>query len=135
MNFKTVAVIVTLSLVIIFLGIDKCGSSRKADELEGRWREASEIAKVERLIKEEIIKEQKEKIVVLDVLIEVKNTTIARKIEKLSVILSSTDLPLFCCRQEVLPFLSYGGVTYSEIQGRSPRLVVDSRVSFHFVVS
>ena len=79
MKIKNIAVIVALCLAVVFLGLDRCGSSRKVDELKGQYEEASRIAKVERSIKEEIIKEQKEKIVVLNVLIEVKNTTIAKK--------------------------------------------------------
>ena len=45
MNIKTVAVIVILCLAVVFLGLDKCGSSRKADELKGKYEEASRIAK------------------------------------------------------------------------------------------
>jgi len=86
MNIKTIAVIVALCLAVVFLGLDRCGSSRKVDELKGQYEEASRIAKVERLIKEETIKEQKEKLVVLNVLIEVKNTTIAKKDKDLATI-------------------------------------------------
>ena len=62
MNIKYIAVIVALCLAVVFLGLDKCGSSRKVDKLKGEYKEASEIAKVERLIKEEIIEEQAEQI-------------------------------------------------------------------------
>ena len=79
MNIKSIAVIIALSLAVVFLGLDKCGSSRKVDELKGQYEEASRIAKVERLIKEETIKEQQKKIGALNVAIEVKNTTIAKK--------------------------------------------------------
>ena len=57
-NIKYIAVIVALCLAVVFLGLDKCGSSRKVDELKGQYKEASRIAKVERLIKEATIKEQ-----------------------------------------------------------------------------
>ena len=59
--------------------MDKCGSPRKIDELKGQYEEANQIAKVEKQIKEEIIKEQQEEIEVLNTTIEVKNTTIAKK--------------------------------------------------------
>lgn len=78
-DIKFIAVVVVLCLAIVFLVMDKCGSSRKVDELKGEYKEASEIAKVERLIKEEIIKEQKEEIGALNTTIEVKNTTIQDK--------------------------------------------------------
>lgn len=86
MNIKYVAVIVALCLAVVFLGLDKCGSSKKADELKGEWKKASEIAEVERMIKEEIIKEQQEKIETLDATIEVLNTTIAEKDKDLATI-------------------------------------------------
>ena len=76
---KEYIVIIALCVAIVFLFMDKCGSSSKLDKLKGEYKEASEIAKVERLIKEEIIKEQKEEIEVLNTTIEVKNTTIAKK--------------------------------------------------------
>lgn len=79
MNIKYWLLVCILGLGIILLGLDKCGSTRKADELKGEYKKASEIAKVERLIKEEVIEEQKEKIEVLNTTIEVKNTTIAKK--------------------------------------------------------
>ena len=84
MNIKTVAVIVILCLAVVFLGLDKCGSSRKADELKGKYEEASRIAKVERLIKEATIKEQQGIIEKQDLLIaktnekvEIKNNLIS----------------------------------------------------------
>ena len=82
-NIKYVAVVVTLCLAIVFLVMDKCGSSRKADELKGQYREAREISEVERRIKEETIREQKEKIETLDATIVVLNTTIAKKEENI----------------------------------------------------
>ena len=79
MSIKSIVVIVALCLAVVFLGLDKCGSSRKVDELKGQYKEASRIAKVERLIKEETIKKQREKIGTLDRTIVVLNTTIAKK--------------------------------------------------------
>ncbi len=86
MNLRNVTVVVALSLAIVFLLLDKCGSSRKVDELAGEYREASQIAEVERRISEETIREQKEKIGTLDATIVVLNTTIVEKEE------SDTDL-------------------------------------------
>ena len=83
-NIKNIAVFVALCLAIVFLGLDKCGSSRKVDELKGQYEEASRIAKVERLIKEATIKEQKEKIVALNTTIVGLNTTITDKDKKLT---------------------------------------------------
>lgn len=83
-NIKSVTVVVTLSLAIVFLLMDKFGSSRKVDELRGQYEEASQIAKVEQIIKEEIIKEQNKKIKEQGVLIakakkevEIKNDHIS----------------------------------------------------------
>lgn len=83
---KYLVVIIVLCVGILFLFMDKCGSSRKVDELKGQYEEANRIAKVERLIKEEIIKEQKEKIGVLDASIVVLNTTIKDKDKDLAKI-------------------------------------------------
>jgi hypothetical protein len=84
MNFKYWLLVGLLGLGIIFLGLDKCGSSKKADELRGQYEEASRIAKVERLIKEEVIKEQQGIIKKQDLLIvesrkevEIKNSYIS----------------------------------------------------------
>ena len=88
-DIKYLVLIIALCVVIVFLFMDKCGSSRKLDNLKGQYKEASQIAKVERIIKEEIIKEQKEEIEVLNTTIEVKNTTIAKK-EKSNVELGNT---------------------------------------------
>lgn len=82
-NLKYWILVGILVLGVVFLAMDKCGSSRKADELKGEWEEASRIAKVERLIKEETIGEQKEKIEALNTTIVVQNTTIANKDKKL----------------------------------------------------
>ncbi len=79
MNLRNVTVVVALSLAILFLLLDKCGSTRKADELRGQYEEASMIAEVERRIKEETIREQKEKIGTLNTTIVVLNTTIKDK--------------------------------------------------------
>jgi len=78
-DIKGIAVILVLCVAIVFLGIDKCGSSRRVDELRGQYEEASRIAKIERVIKEGIIKEQKERIGTLDATIVVLNTTIKDK--------------------------------------------------------
>ncbi len=86
MSIRNVTVVVALSLAIVFLGLDKCGSLRKADELKGEHKKAIEIANVERIIKEEIIKERNEKIVVLNTTIGKLNTTIARKDSELAEI-------------------------------------------------
>lgn len=77
-NIKNVAVVVTLSLAIVFLLMDKCGSSRKADELKGQYEEASRIAEVEKRIKEEIIKEQRE-------IIEKQDSLIAKANKKVEI--------------------------------------------------
>ncbi len=79
MNLRNVTVIGLLIVAVVFLSLDKCGSSRKADELKGEYKKAIEIAGAERIIKEEIIREQEEKIVVLDTTIVALNTTITRK--------------------------------------------------------
>ncbi len=86
MNLRNVTVIGLLIVAVVFLSLDKCGSSRKADELKGEHKEAIEIAKVERIIKEEIIKEQNEKIVVLNATIGKLNTTIVKKDSELAEI-------------------------------------------------
>lgn len=83
-NIKNVAVVVTLSLAIVFLVMDKCGSSRKTDELKGQYKEASEIAKAERIIKEEIIKEQNKKIEEQDLLIAEANREVEIKNDHIS---------------------------------------------------
>jgi len=81
---KQLILIIALSIGIFFLLMDKCGSSREADELKGEWKKANEIAKVERLIKEETIREQKKIIKKQDSLIaeankevEIKNSHIS----------------------------------------------------------
>jgi len=79
MNFKYVTVIGLLIVTVVFLTLDRCGSSRKADELRGQYEKAKEIAEVERRIKEETIREQEEKIGTLNTTIVVLNTTIAEK--------------------------------------------------------
>lgn len=79
MNMKYWVLVGILVLGMVFLMMDKCGFSRKADELKEQYEEASRIAEVERHIKEEVIKEQQEKIGVLDATIVVLNTTIAEK--------------------------------------------------------
>ena len=73
-----------LGLGIVFLGLDKCGSSSKLDRLKGEHKEASKIAKVERLIKEEIIKGQKEEIESLNLEISELNVEIVEKEEDIS---------------------------------------------------
>ena len=84
-DIKFIAVVVVLCLAIVFLVMDKCGSSSKLDELKGEYKEANEIAKVEKMIKEEIIKKQNEIIEKQDSLIaeaskkaEIKNSHISR---------------------------------------------------------
>ena len=52
---RNVEVVVKLSLAIVFLLMDKCGSSRKTDELKGEHKRAIETAKAEKMIKEEIV--------------------------------------------------------------------------------
>ena len=79
MNMKYWVLVGILILSVVFLTFDKCGSSIKLDRLKGEYKEAKETAKVEKLIKEEIIKKQQEEIEVLNTTIEVKNTTIAKK--------------------------------------------------------
>ncbi len=86
MNIKYVTVIGLLVVAVMFLSLDKCGSSRKADELRGQYEGASEIAEVERRIKEATIEEQRKEIVVLNTTIVALNTTIVEKEE------SGTDL-------------------------------------------
>ena len=79
-NLKLVVVIGLLVVAVVFLLMDKCNTySRRADELRGQYEEASRIAEVERRIKEETIKEQQEKIGLLDATIVVLNTTIKNK--------------------------------------------------------
>lgn len=84
MNLRNVTVVVTLSLAIVFLLMDKCGSSRRADELRGEHREAIEIARVERIIKEEIIKRQNKKIEEQDLLIVEANREVEIKNDHIS---------------------------------------------------
>lgn len=79
MSIKNVTVIGLLIVAVIFLTLDKCGNSRKADELRGQYEEASQTAKVERLIKEEIIKKQKEKIAEAESTIATLNENVAKK--------------------------------------------------------
>jgi len=76
---KEYILIIALCAVVVFLFMDKCGSSRKLDNLRGQYEEASRIAKVEKMIKEETIKEQEREIEVLNTTIEAKNTTIVKK--------------------------------------------------------
>jgi len=85
MNIKNIIVVVALSLAIVFLLMDKCGSDRKADELKGEYKKAIEIVEVEKRIKEETIKKQNKIIEKQDLLIaesrkevEIKNTHISR---------------------------------------------------------
>ena len=82
-DLKYVTVIGLLIVGIAFLGLDKCGSDRRVDELRGQYEEASRIAEVEKRIKEETIREQQEKIGTLDATIVVLNTTIAKKEENI----------------------------------------------------
>jgi len=86
MNLKGVTVVVALSLAMVFLLMDKCGNSRKADELKERYEEASQIAKVERLIKEEIIKEQEKRIEEQDLLIAEANKKVEIKESHISIL-------------------------------------------------
>ena len=86
MSIRNVTVVVALSLVIVFLSLDSCGSSRRADELKGEHKKAIEIAKAEKRIKEEIIKEQKEKIEVLNLTIKEKSAVITSKESELAEI-------------------------------------------------
>ena len=79
MNLRNVTVVVALSLAIVFLLMDKCGSLRKADELKGEDKKASEIAKVERIILKETIKEQRKEIEGKDAEIKELNETIQSK--------------------------------------------------------
>ena len=76
---KEFIIIIVLCVSILFLFMDKCGSSRKVDELKGQYKEASRIAKIERQIKEETIKEQQGKIEKLTNKIEVRNAEIVKK--------------------------------------------------------
>ena len=78
-DIKYLVLIVALCVVIVFLFMDKCGSSRKLDNLKGQYEEASKIAKVERIIKEEVIKEQKEKIIEAESTIATLNENVAKK--------------------------------------------------------
>lgn len=75
---------VVLVVVIIFLLLDSCGSSRRADELKGRWQEAIEIAKVEKRVKEEMIREQNKKIEEQGVLIAEANREVEIKNDHIS---------------------------------------------------
>lgn len=84
MSIRNVAVVVALSLAIVFLMMDKCSSSRKADELKGEYKKAVEIAKAERIIKEEIIKKQNKKIEEQDLLIAEANREVEIKNDHIS---------------------------------------------------
>ena len=86
MNLKYIIVIGLLIVAVAFLLMDSCGSSSELDKLKGEYKKASEIAKAEQVVSEEIIKEQQEEIGVLNKKIVVKSTTIARKNRELTVI-------------------------------------------------
>lgn len=85
-NFvKLVAVIVTLSVAVVFLLMDKCGNSGKLDRLKGQHEEHSKVATLERQLKEEIINDQQEEIEKQDLLIaktnkevEIKNRLVSK---------------------------------------------------------
>ena len=79
MNFKYWLLVCILGLGIVFLGLDKCGSSRRADELRGQYEEAREIAEVERRIQEATIREQQEKIAEAMSTIAKINENVAKK--------------------------------------------------------
>lgn len=61
-NIKYIIAISVLCVVLLFFGLDKCGSLKKANELGGRFKEASEKAEIEKRINKEIIKNQNEQI-------------------------------------------------------------------------
>ncbi len=83
-HLKYLLLVVVLVVVIIFLLLDSCGSSRRADELRGQHEEASQIAEVERRIKEETIREQNKKIEEQDLLIAEANREVEIKNDHIS---------------------------------------------------
>ena len=84
MNIKYWLLVTVLTLGVIFVTLDSCGSSAKLDRLREEYKKASEIAEVERRIKEEIIKENQEEIVALSTTIVALNTTITKKDRELA---------------------------------------------------
>jgi len=78
-DLKYIILVVILSVAVVFLFMDKCGSSGKLNQLKGEYKEYRKIIKVENQLKEGKIKEQQEKIETLNTTIEIRNTTIAIK--------------------------------------------------------
>ena len=79
MNIKYWILVGLLGLGIVFLIMDKCSSPTEIDNLKREYKEAKEIAEVEKRIKEETIKEQHVKIRALNTKIEARNTTIVKQ--------------------------------------------------------
>lgn len=64
---KQIIVISILCAGLIFMGLDKCGSLKKASEMKGQFEEADRIAQIEKGKKEAVIEEQKKDIEKKDV--------------------------------------------------------------------
>lgn len=62
MNTKSLIVVIILCVAIIFLFLDKCGSSSRLDRLKGQYENALETARAEKEIKEAIIENKEREI-------------------------------------------------------------------------
>ena len=98
MNIKNVAVVVALSLAIVFLCMDKCGNTAKYNKLKGEYENYHAISK--KVVQQSIqtINEQGEEIEALDKkieflhgIIEVKDKDLADKEEELGELQKEFD--------------------------------------------